>query len=394
MRFAEFFPEKAGEIEINRFSPESLAQLPYALELELKNKALKALLREGKITAPLIPLIASPRERNYRTTGKRRVTYNKGKLFFHMGKTHGREAVAQSVLESPGHQEIYNFCHKKFSHPANKVAAAALNYIIIRGSYTEHAVIFNVRRLNGDIVRSLRSTAEEAVANIATLRSAFVYVDESGSDYYLEAERPEKGVSFKKLCGPEYLALRLDDRKFLYPPTVFSQINESILPLFRQELLRQLPSEDDKMLTDLYCGYGLWSLALGDQFSSVWGAELSADAIKAAKSNAAFHYKDKNFHFETLSITRDLLKNKLPPAKGKKEVILLDPPRKGCAPGVLETVIARRPGKILHMFCGADEIVPALQIYQANNCTVEKLIPFDFFPGSMNIEMLAVISKK
>ena len=113
MRFAEFFPEKAGEIEINRFSPESLAQLPYALELELKNKALKALLREGKITAPLIPLIASPRERNYRTTGKRRVTYNKGKLFFHMGKTHGREAVAQSVLESPGHQEIYNFCHKK-----------------------------------------------------------------------------------------------------------------------------------------------------------------------------------------------------------------------------------------------------------------------------------------
>ena len=39
MRFAELFPEKAGEIEINRFSPESLAQLPYALELELKNKA-------------------------------------------------------------------------------------------------------------------------------------------------------------------------------------------------------------------------------------------------------------------------------------------------------------------------------------------------------------------
>ena len=45
----------------------------------------------------------------------------------------------------------------------------------------------------------------------------------------------------------------------------------------------------------------------------------------------------------------------------------------------------------MHLFCGADEIVPALKIYEANGCKVEKLIPFDFFPGSMNIELLAVI---
>ena len=392
MYFAEFFPEKAGDIEINCFSPESLAPLAYNQELELKNKALKALLAEGKIQAPLLPVVPSPKPRNYRTTGKRRVTYDHGKLYFHMGKNHGKPPVAKSVLEAPGHQDIYELCHRLFSHPRNKAAATALNYIIIRGSYTEHAVIFNVKRLNGDIVRCLRSIAEEAVSKIEPLRSAFVYLDESSSDYYLEAERPEKGVAFKKLCGPEFLALKLNGRKLLYPATVFSQINESILPLFLKELEKYITPES--ALIDLYCGYGLWSLALGDNLTSVWGAELSGDAIRAAKSNSQFHYSEKEFHYETLSITGDGLKGKLPPLKGKKERILLDPPRKGCAPGVIETVISRRPGKILHMFCGADEIVPALQIYLANGCSIEKLIPFDFFPGSMNIEMLAVINKK
>ena len=394
MRFAEFFPEKTGDTKINIHSPESLALIPYDQELELKNKALKALLKEGKIKAPLAGLLPSPLPRNYRTTGKRRVTCAEGKLFFHMGKNHDKTQVSTSVLEAPEHQHIYDFCHKKLSHPRNREAAAALNYVILRGSYTEHTLIFNVKRLNGGIVRTLRAVADEAVATIPPLRSAFIYLDESSSDYYLEAERPEKGVAFKKLCGPEYLALKLENKKLLYPPTVFSQINESIIPVFLQELEKYLLPNNETSLIDLYCGYGLWSLALGEKLNSVWGAELSGEAIKAAKSNALFHYPDKNFHYEALSITADALKGKLPPLRGKKECILLDPPRKGCASGVLETLIARRPGKILHLFCGADEIVPSMQIYQANGCTIEKLIPFDFFPGSMNVEVLAVISKK
>ena len=84
MRFAELFPEKAGDIEINSFSPESLAALAYSQELELKNKALKALLQDGKIQAPLSPVVPSPMPRGYRTTGKRRVTYANGKLFWNL----------------------------------------------------------------------------------------------------------------------------------------------------------------------------------------------------------------------------------------------------------------------------------------------------------------------
>ena len=396
MVFAELFPASAGGAEIDRFSPEALAGVSYDLELELKNRALKRLLTDGGIAVAPAPVVPSPKPRSCRTTGKRRVTCSGGKIFFHMGRTHGKEPVAASRLEAPGHQEIYAALHRQFALPRNRAAAAALNYCILRGNYAEHALIFNVRRLDGGIVRSLRTAAETVAAALPALRSAFIYVDESSSDYYLEAERPERGkVAFKKLFGPEFLAMRLPGRKLLYPATVFSQSNESILPVFLETLKKHLaPAGPESALLDLYCGYGLWSLALGDDLGHVWGAELSPEAVKAARSNAAFHFKDRDFRYEALSITAEALKEKLPPAGGRKEIVLLDPPRKGCAPGVPETLISRRPKKILHMFCGADEIVPALRVYTANGCRVEKLLPFDFFPGTMNLEVLAVIGKK
>ena len=391
MSFSDYFPETFNGKIINRFSPDALAELPWEVELDLKNKALKTLLKEGNIKAPLLPVEPSPLPRHYRTTGKRRVSFSGNRLFFHMGRSHKGTSVSESLLEPESHQEIYQLLHRFFSSPRARAAALALNYCIIRGSYREHALIFNVRNLNGDIVRILKQAAQTVIADHPIVRSVFIYVDETNSDYYLEAERPEGKLAFKKLCGPEYLALQLDGKKFLYHPTSFSQINESILPVFLSKLEEAANIPEKSLLIDLYCGYGLWSLCAGRQFSSVWGAEFAAESVKMAKKNAQFHYPEKDFRYEAGSINNQFIRTKLPPVRGKKECILLDPPRNGCLPGVIEGVISRRPGKILHMFCGADAIVPELSVYLANGCKIEKLIPFDFFPGTQNVELLAVI---
>lgn len=389
MSFSELFPKR-----FDRFSAEPLADLEYSEELKLKERALTLLLKEGKISVKTDPILPSPLPRRYRTTGKRRMTVRGKQIFLHFGRTPEREPVAVSELEPVTHGEIYRDLHKRFSDPRNRTAAEAMNYCIIRGSYTEHTLILNTKRLSGEIVRSLKYIAEGTVKANPVIKSVFLYVDEKGSDYYLEAERPEKSVAFKKLHGPDFMALRLDNRKYLYSPTAFSQINESILPDFLEVLKRELAPAPDCTLLDLYCGYGLWSLATAENFKRIYGLELSADAIKSAKSNAKFHFPGKNIVFENGFIEQDLLRGKLPSPAGEKERILLDPPRKGCAPGVLEYLISRKPERLLHLFCGADELVPALKIYEANGCRVEKLLPFDFFPGSMNLEVLAVIKRK
>lgn len=391
MSFKDFFPKKTGNFEIDRFSTEALAILPYQTEIELKNKAIAQMLEEGGINIPPAPVVLSPLPRKYRTTTKRRVFFDGHKVTLHFGKKPGKELVASSTLEPDEHLKMYHFLQKTFSEPKNFKAGSVLNYFIIRGSYTEHALIFNVKRLSGDIVRILKAVTANICKNFPSLKNVFLYVDEKGSDYYLEAERPEKGISFKKLYGPDFLALRLNDRKYLYSPVSFSQINESILPVFFDEFKKFLTPEKNDILLDLYCGYGLWSLSTGDMFSAARGIELAADSVKAAASNAKFHFPNKNFRYESGFISADYLRSKLPPLKYENEWILLDPPRKGCENGVLEYLISRRPKKIFQLFCGADEIVPALKIYQNNNCKIEALIPFDFFPGTMNTEMLAVI---
>ena len=235
MSFADFFPKEKNNIAINRFSPESLSNLPYSTEVDLKNNALSQMLKEGGIAIAPEKLCQSPLQRKYRTTTKRRVFFDRKKVYLHFGKKHGNETVAISELEPDEHTNIYKYLQKIFSIPRNFKASAVLNYFIIRGSYTEYALIFNVKRLDGDIIRIFKAVSSDIAEKITSVRSVFLYVDEKGSDYYLEAERPEKGIAFKKLYGPDFLALRLGDKKFLYSPVSFSQINESIMPVFFNE---------------------------------------------------------------------------------------------------------------------------------------------------------------
>ena len=387
MLFHKLFPENINGITIGHRSTDALVDIDYETELALKNQAIDKLLKSNNIRFSANPIIPSPMPRKYRTTTKRRAFFDGTKFQLHFGKRPSSNIpVAFSALDPDEHFKQF------FAAPRNFKASAKLNYLIIRGSYTERALIFNIKGLSGDIIRILKNAAEKAAAFDCGLKSVFIYVDENNSDYYLEAERPLHGVNFKKLYGPDCLALKLNGKKFLYSPLSFSQINESILPLFFDEFKKILtPAADDSML-DMYCGYGLWSLTFGDIFKHAWGVELAPLSVKSAQNNAKFHYPGKDFRYECGFVTADSLRKIMPAVRPGKEWILLDPPRQGCAPGVLEKLISRKAKKIFHLFCGADEIAPALKIYQANNCKIESLIPFDFFPGTLNIEMLAVIS--
>ncbi len=392
MSFSERFPEVYAGIKIDRRSPEALADVGYQEEIALKNAALAQELA-GTVPAGVIePVVHSPLARNWRTTGKRRINVSGRDVYMHMGRRHGSERVFISPLEPERHGRIYRFVHKMLVMPCNRQLAAAMNYCIIRGSYEEHCVIFNMRELSGGIVRALKAVAAKLAAEIPEVRSAFIYLDETGSDYYLESERPSGKVAFKKLYGPEHLALKLAGKKFLYSPVSFSQINESILPIFLERLNRETALDSNTLFLDLYCGYGLWSISCGGEAGRVIGIESAPQSVAAAASNSAYIHRGKDFQYETAFITRESLRRNLPPSGKQREIILLDPPRGGCAPGVLETLIARRPEKILIMFCGADEILPALQLCQANGCRTEKIIPFDFFPGTLNLETLAVLT--
>ncbi|MBO5959573.1 MAG: methyltransferase domain-containing protein [Lentisphaeria bacterium] len=367
-----------------------------ACDLTAKQVALERFWAAQRLPGKVPAIVQSPREEHYRTTSKRKAVWKRGRLEFSMGyslKYEAGETVSSgSKMEAELHEELYAKTLDLLRREHYQPLAKALNFCIIRGSYEKAAVVLNLFSLSGVIGRKLKMYAEE-MAKDPRVSGVFLYFDESRSEYYFEAQRPRVPLNFKKLYGSSMLALELPDRpKLLYPPTVFSQVNESILDRFTSTALTLLKLTDSKRLIDLYCGYGLFALYGAASAGSVIGIDMEGPAIQAAKANAAHLYPEKNIRFEALSITSESLFDALPPPDGN-EVILLDPPRSGTADGVISAVTARKPERILAIYCGTDQMAFECKLWTANGYKLEHAVSFDMFPGSPNLETMLLFKR-
>ncbi|MDO4462003.1 MAG: class I SAM-dependent RNA methyltransferase [Bacteroidia bacterium] len=356
-------------------------KLKYDKELEVKNNAIALFFEMNKIMACPKAVIASPMPLGYRTTTKRRAKIGRNGFSFGVDEA--------PITEPREHQEIYSLVEQKLQSPPYRPLAEALNWVILRGSYTNRTIIFNVRELNAPIVRKLKQMAEHLQRMPKPVTAAHVYVAKS-SDYYLEMDQPTDSLSFKQLYGPKELALKLDGFSLKYPVTGFSQINESQVRnmLSAAKSMAKLDANTDFM--DLYCGYGLFSFGMGEEAREVLGVEWTGESIECAKRSANF--LKRNAHFIAGRIDSNFI-NKLPKAKGN-EVILLDPPRKGTLPGVIESLAKRKPRRVVHIFCGTDEIPRSIKEWDKSGYKIEEVQPLDMFPKVRHMETLISLVPK
>ena len=363
---------------------ETLAPLSYKDELKVKNEAIKEFWEVNRLPRGPQPVVASPMPGNYRTTSKRRIEMNPGDLRFN---------AYDSILEPEEHNAIYRLLFEKLITPAYKPLAYALNWIIIRGTYKYRVVIFNVKKMDANIVRKLKQISEVLKQSPFHVTAAHAYLDTTESDYYLEAKRPTDGLGFKQLFGPRELSLDLGHFRLKYPATGFSQINESQIHNLIKAAGRLLALEPGDRFLDLYCGYGLFSFGIGEAAKSVLGVEWEGPSIESAKASAKF--LKKNYRFIAGKIDEQFLQMRLPRAvPGEPERILLDPPRKGTEPGVIRALAARHPVRVLHIFCGTDEIPDAIKEWERFGYRVKEVLPMDLFPGTPHLETLIALERK
>lgn len=269
--------------------------------------------------------------------------------------------------------------------------AAALNYAIVRGETPALALVLNVSLFDAHVVRGAKQLVEALRNAPLGLGSAALYLDPTGSDYYLEAKRPAGVLSFKRLYGPEWLEVKVDGVKLRFPPVVFSQVNAAMLPTLVDTARTLLSPLDGRHILDLYCGYGLFALTLGRGAARVTGVDHDGPAIEAARQNAAHVRADARF--VAARIGGESLAERLPPARRTPEVVLLDPPRQGTEPGVVEALAARRPERVLHLCCGTDEIPREVAGWAAAGYRLERAVPLDLFAGTAGLETLLMLTR-
>lgn len=368
---------------------EFLADMEYGAELELKDRALATFWREHRLPGKPELVQGSPMPRAYRTTTKRRVFWDAGQVTLDFSDLAVSGACADSVLEPAEHNAIYQLLHEKLSSTAFVALAKALNWIIIRGTYQFRVVVFNVCKMDASVVRKLKQISAYLQASPLKVTAAHVYFDPTRSDYYLEALRPAEGLQFKQLYGPAQLVLDCKDYRLKYPVTGFSQINESMVPLMLERARALLRPEPQHRLLDLYCGYGLFSFGLGKGLRSTVGVEWEGPSIECARESARF-MKRGGMQFIAGRIDATFAATRLPAPDGP-EVLLLDPPRKGTDDGVIHALAKRHPERVLHIFCGTDEIPRELALWAAAGYTPVTVEPIDMFPGTPGLETLVLL---
>jgi len=188
------------------------------------------------------------------------------------------------------------------------------------------------------------------------------------------------------------VVLRIAPEGWEVPPDSFFQNNFFLLPELVKTVRQMVSGGGARFLVDAYCGVGFFALELADLVERFVGIELDRHAIKAARANAVAKQRT-NGEF-IAGTTEEQLPRVLERAAGGVSVIL-DPPRTGCLPEVLELLRRTQPSQVIYVSCHPATLARDLNILCAADVfELKQVIPLDMFPQTQHVECVAELRSR
>jgi tRNA/tmRNA/rRNA uracil-C5-methylase (TrmA/RlmC/RlmD family) len=184
------------------------------------------------------------------------------------------------------------------------------------------------------------------------------------------------------------VVLRIPPDGWEVPRDSFFQNNFLLLPKLVEVVRDRLRDAGTKHLVDVYCGVGFFGIELASQLESFVGVELDQMAIQAARKNSA---KRGLTNGEFIAgAAEELLPRLLQRFTSQATTVLLDPPRKGCAPGMLKLLREARPSQIIYVSCHPATMARDLNTLCSDTVfTLAQVTPLDMFPQTQHVETIA-----
>ena len=198
------------------------------------------------------------------------------------------------------------------------------------------------------------------------------------------------GTDIRVLWGEGTMEDTLCGLRFSVSPLSFFQVNPAQTEKLYGLALEYAGLTGSETVVDAYCGAGTISLLLAQKAKKVIGIEIVPEAIQNANENAVRNHIE-NAEFR-VGATEDLLPRLI--ADGlRPDVIVLDPPRKGCDPAVLDAIIAAAPKRVVYVSCGAPTLARDAKLLAEGGYTAEKVQCVDMFCWTGAVETVMVLSK-
>lgn len=198
------------------------------------------------------------------------------------------------------------------------------------------------------------------------------------------------GKKSRLIYGKDHITDTLCGVRFDISPMAFYQINhDGAEQLYRiaGEFAQLTP---DDVLLDLYCGAGTIGLSLAHQVKEVIGVEIVREAVENATQNARKN-GIANARFlcgDAAQAAQTLAKEGIRP-----NVVIIDPPRKGCSPDLLHTIAEMDPDRLVYVSCNSATLARDAAILKELGFTPRRLQAVDMFPRTAHVETVVLLSK-
>lgn len=372
----------------------SLRHLDYAAELRAKQESvLDAFRRIGGLEVPVLDILPSPEVDRYRNKVQFPVGVDKNGvpcIGFYAGRTHRIVPCPDCKLQPGVLNEIGNALCAFFSQqgirPYDEQSGKGLvrHIFLRRGAHSGQIMVCLV---------CTRAKLPHAEQLCAALREQFPAISTILLNVNAKNTNVILGSENHILYGPGYIEDTLCGVPVRLGPLSFYQVNTLAAERLYGVAAQYAQLTSDDALLDLYCGMGTIGLSMADQCRELIGVEIVPEAIESAKANAArmgeaVAAKSRFFCADAGQAATQLAAEGLHP-----DIVMLDPPRKGCDEATLSAVVRMAPRRVVYVSCNPATAARDAAWLEQNGYHAEKVQPVDLFPRTKHVETVCLLSK-
>lgn len=188
------------------------------------------------------------------------------------------------------------------------------------------------------------------------------------------------------LFGKEAIVDKIGDVKFEISARSFYQVNPTQTEVLYKQALDYAQLQGGERVIDAYCGIGTISLFLAQKAAHVSGVEIVPQAIEDAKRNAELN-GFTNTYFEA-GPAEEVIPRWYKEGKGA-DVLVVDPPRKGCDEALLQTILTQKPKRVVYVSCNPATLARDLRVLEDGGYKTQEVQPVDMFPHTAHCEAVA-----
>ena len=372
----------------------SLRHLDYAAELRAKQESvLDAFRRIGGLEVPVLDILPSPEVDRYRNKVQFPVGIDKNGvpcIGFYAGRTHRIVPCPDCKLQPSMLNEIGNalcaFFARQGIRPYDEQSGKGLvrHIFLRRGAHSGQIMVCLV---------CTRAKLPHAEQLCTVLRGQFPAISTILLNVNAKNTNVILGSENHILYGPGYIEDTLCGVPVRLGPLSFYQVNTLAAERLYGVAAQYAQLTPDDTLLDLYCGMGTIGLSMAGQCRELIGVEIVPEAIESAKANAArmgeaVAAKSRFFCADAGQAATQLAAEGLHP-----DIVMLDPPRKGCDEATLSAVVRMAPRRVVYVSCNPATAARDAAWLEKNGYHTEKVQPVDLFPRTKHCEAVLLLTK-